>query len=783
MDATSFVGRERELARLTALLGSARLVTVIGTAGVGKTRLARRAAGRIVSRFADGVCEVELSALSDPDLLPNTVAARLGLTEGNADSARHALLSFLRDRQVLLILDTCEHLIDACAQLAETILQETSAVALLTTSRQPLDIAGENVCPVAPFPVTGRDAVRLFADRAAAAVPGFAVTAASQEDVVRICRRVDGIPLAIELAAARLRSLPLRELARRMETASMLDGDPGHPNIPGQNRPRDRHRTLHAAIRWSYDLCSPAEKALWERLSVFAGPFCIRAAEDVCAGTGLPRAEVLPAIVGLVDKSVLVRDSPADGPHGRYRLLDTIREFGARQLAASGDNAGNGAAVRRRLAARYLAKARAFADHLLDDDQMERFRELRGEHDSIRAALAWALDSPEAPAGLSTELGLTLYFYWHVAGRYQEGVHWLDKVLRRLIAPSPERAILLGMHCSLATTGGRAPLAVTTGRESVRVAAEVGDAHASARARVYLMHALTLTGEFAEAEETGIDAERRLTANDDRNGLVFLSVYMAHLYQLTGNFQGSLDWYERGIQMLGPGEERWLHSWLHLIGGFTLAQMPGRQAESVTPWRLALQAKYDIGDIVGTAFVLEAFALIAYGAGRHVRTAWLGGAADPLWQRAGARLAGNPVLENLHQTVMDQVREALGAQRFNQIFTAARLHPLGPTVAFAISDADDPPGQRPGAGPGTRAAGPGTRAAATPSKLTRREQEIAVLAAQGMTAKAIADRMVISKRTVDAHLGHIYAKLGISSRAGLAGWLGQRVGQRDTPQD
>src|SRR5690242_5868305 len=433
VETTGFIGREAELARLGELLEQARLITVTGPGGVGKSRLAVRAAAAAAPGFADGVCLVELSALPEPGLLVHTVASELGLPE-QSPGGLDAVLDHLGDRQLLLILDTCEHLIDACAMFAEAVIARAPRVTLLATSREPLDVSGENACPVAPLPVPELDelgddwsawyhrgpgpiwgsvrgavpsddkgsAVDLFLQRAAAAVPGFTVTPDDLPDAIRVCQRLDGLPLAIELAAVRLRALPLDELVGRLDQrlALLTSGHRG-----------GRHRTLRDAIGWSYDLCTPAERVMWARLSVFAGPFTMSAAEEVCAA-GLDDDMVMPTVIRLVDKSVLARIDPPGDPGGQptqYLMLDTIREFGAERLAECGTGCRPEGGTPDRFAARYLAMARYFRDHFLDDDQLARLRELRREHANVRAALEYALsDQGRAADGVEIATALAL---------------------------------------------------------------------------------------------------------------------------------------------------------------------------------------------------------------------------------------------------------------------------------------------------------------------------------------------------------------------------------------
>src|SRR6266568_3089982 len=466
-EVTGFVGRQRELAVLDGLLGTARLVTVTGPGGVGKTRVALRAAAKGRGQFADGVCLAELGELHDPDLLPHTVATCLGLPGQEAGSQADAIVDYLRGRQLLLILDSCEHLIGACAKLAEPVLRYAAQVTILATSRQPMNVPGEHCCPVPPLPVPepepsrasasrgsasrasagqgGRgDAVELFAQRAAAASPGFAVTPANRREVIWLCGRLDGIPLAIELAAVQLRTLTLPQLNSRLEHRFGLLTSGRRVALPHQ-------QTLRATTAWSYDLCSPDEQLLWARLSVFAGSFNVPAVEAVCAGGPLAREDILPTLIGLADKSVVLR---TDEDGARYWLLDTVREFGAEWLAEAGPHT-----TRDRHIAYFRAMAGDFGRHDKDDDQLPRYRRLRREHPDIRAALGYALSLPGRERE-AARLAADLRVYWAISGLLREGRHWLTKILLRFPEPSPERAWLLMTRGVLATLQGELGQAV-----------------------------------------------------------------------------------------------------------------------------------------------------------------------------------------------------------------------------------------------------------------------------------------------------------------------------------
>ena len=822
-EANSFVGRAAELLWLTTQLRSARLVTVVGPGGVGKTRLCLRAAAVSASRYPHGAWIVELSGLDDPAELCNKVAVALGLPERNASSQRAAVLEHLRDRRLLLILDTCEHLIDACASFAEAVLRAAPEVTVLATSRQPFDAPGEQAFPVAPMPVD-TDAVELFAQRAASVLPDFTVTAANRADVVRLCRRLDGLPLAIELAAVRLRALPLAELINHLETGFSVLGVTRRGGAP-------RHQTLRTAIEWSHALCTPAEQALWARLSVFAGPFDVAAAEAVCADGVVPADEIVHALIGLVDKSVVLRtdgDSGAAGgpgvpgvpsvpggppvPEKRYRLLGTLREFGATQLTGGGERAR----LLDRLTEHYLAVATRLDEHVLDDDQGDRLRQLRAEHANLQAALSHSLDGRESRrpgrGAASAEqvqrwrrgsrLAVTLHAYWQMRGLLSEGRHYLDAALRAFPEPSPERAWALGVRGRLATYAGDLATAVTDVSESIKLAEELGEERAATRGYLYLDLALAFAGEHEKAIVAGLTARQRSTAGNDTTSLAWLQPQLAQLHQLAGNTAAALDCCLRGqatLDDLSPGGgEQWVSGQLQLITGLALYQRPGLDADGAVALRHALRAKHDLGDEVGTAYCLEALGWLAARGSRFDQAACLLGAADPLWRRAGSRLSSIAVMEQIHQNVADQARRALGDSAYEAAHAQGVALELDTVVAYALDERaaserrlPSPPSVRVSSASASAAStaslalvtdGGGHRdgvtaeeAPARAAALTPREREIALLVGSGLSNREIASRLFISKRTVDAHVEHIFAKLEISSRVKLTLWLRNQV--------
>jgi non-specific serine/threonine protein kinase len=752
LEVTGFVGRQRELAGLAGLLRTARLVTVIGPGGVGKTRVALRTAARVEGQFADGVCLAELGGLRDPDLLPHTVATSLGLPEPDARSEAEAIVEYLRGRELLLILDTCEHLIGACADLAGLVLRHAPGVTILATSRQPLDLPGEHHFQIPPLPVpepdaaqpSRGDAVELFAQRAAAADPSFAITADNRGDVIGLCRRLDGIPLAIELAAVQLRAVPLHQLAGRLERRFLqLTG--------GRRVAVPHHQTLRATTQWSFDLCSPAEQLLWTRLSVFAGTFDIPAAEAVCAGGPLPLADVLPTLIGLVDKSVVLRPEE-DG--GGYRLLDTIAEFGAERLATSGEQA----ALQDRHVSYFRALAADFSHNAKGDDQLARYRQLRQEHANIRAALGYALGLPDHGAS-AAQMAADLRAYWEISGLLREGRYWLGKILVLFAAPSAQRSWLLMTRGTLATLQGELAEAVADLQACIPMAAEFGEDLACALGYSYLCLAFAFCGRHPEAAAAGDEAAGRLAALAYFPGLVSLDIHLGYLHLLGGELTPAIGRCAQGLARLGDSQERWARGYLQVITALALF-LQGDDEASAAAARASLTMKHELGDTVGMAYCLEVLGLLAARQQRCGRTAWLLGAAGALWERAGTRLGGNAILEEFHARAARQARDSLGDERYAAAAGGGASHPPDLVVRLAVADADELSG--PAAGDGQRSTG----------LLTSREQQIAALVAEGLSNRDIARQLAISKRTVDAHIDHIFGKLGLSSRVQLVTWLG-----------
>jgi non-specific serine/threonine protein kinase len=677
LEVTGFVGRSCELAELTGLLRTARLVTVTGPGGVGKTRVALRAVALLAQpqsaqpqsaqpqsaetglarEFPDGIWLVELSGLHDPELLADTVATGLGLAGNENHSQLDAILDHLRDQRLLLILDTCEHLIDACAMLADILLRATP-VTVLATSRQPVAVPGEHTCAIPPLPVPDPrarnagdgDAVELFAQCAAAVVPGFAVTDANRACVIRLCRRLDGVPLAIELAAVRLRAIPLEQLVDRLEDRFRLLAGGRRAALP-------HHQTIRAATEWSYDLCLPAEQLLWARLAAFAGSFDVDAVEQVCADERLDARDVLTTLIGLVDKSVVLRVDMqgTDGDSTRYMLLDTIREFGVEKLAARGEEE----MIRERHLGHYCGLATYLGENPLAEDQVTRYRQLRLAHAELRTALEYALAAPGRLRD-ATAMAISLDGYWQMSSTPGEGRHWLGKVLPRLGELSRGRALALIIDGYLACLQDDVRAGLAELQQGIALAEERGDERIRDRGYLNLTMALALNGCYEEATRAGSTAYEGAWAAGDTSMLIVLDSHVGYLNMLAGQVEEGLARCRSGLGRLGPESgERWQRSYLLLLEGICLFLL-GDLGGSAGAFRTALAMKHEIADTMGMGYALEGTAWLAAAEQRCPRAAWLLGAADTRWQLVGGRLGRNATVEALHARAEQTVRDALG---------------------------------------------------------------------------------------------------------------------------
>ncbi|WP_280498072.1 ATP-binding protein [Nocardia asiatica] len=746
---TSFVGRQREIRSVRELLANARLVTLTGVGGVGKTRLATEVAAASGQSFPDGTWLVDLADVGDADLLARAVMTSLGVVDLSNRGAGEQLVDHLADLDALLVLDNCEHLVQACGSLCDRLLRSCARLRILTTSREALGIMGEHVYPVLPLsmptpdaPVTltaltAFEAPTLLLERARAVRPGLTKAECDTDAVIRVCDRLDGIPLAIELAASRLRSLSLQALLERLEDRFALLAVDARATVP-------RQRTLRALIDWSYGLCRPEERLLWARLSVFAGGFSLAAAEGACSGPDLPPERILDLIDHLVAQSILVL-APADG-RPRYRMLETIREYGWHRLTELGE----GEAVRKRHCDYYLALAERSAEAWDGPGQAAGLAELRAEHANLQAALEWATKEPAA-ARAALALVTALRYHWCADGFLGDGRRWTDLALRNAEGNDPERIPALWAAAWVMLLQGDHDRADQALDECAARAAAVGDHRAIAWANTLRGTSALFRGRLAES----IAIFERVVADcpDDEN-LVRLSLFQLAMSQAHAGDDRASSTARAAIALADERGERWSKSCALWALGFD-QYIHGDQGAAAATTCAALEIQTEFNDRVATALMMELMAWIAAARGEHRRAARLLGAVGSEWRRIGTSItAFGPHLGRRHDACEHTTAAALPAA----VLRAERARGESLDHDQAIEYALD------------RHECAAAAAEREDSVLTAREQQVAELVARGLSNRQIAQRLVVSPRTIDRHIENILGKLGFSSRAQIAAW-------------
>jgi predicted ATPase/DNA-binding CsgD family transcriptional regulator len=749
---TTFVGRRRELREAKEALSFTPLLTLIGPAGVGKTRLALRASSGVRRAFADGVWVAELADLRDPALLAETVASALGLRDVSTRWLVSTLADFIESRHLLLVLDNCEHILDACAVLADTLLRACPDLRILSTSREPLGIGGETVLEVSPLPLPEDDrvsspeallqydAVRLFVERARAAWPQFEVTPSNAAEVSALCRHLDGLPLALELAAGRLRAFTVGQILEQIDRRFRLLST-------GSRVGSVRHQSLKAAIDWSFGLLSAEEQLVWRRLSVFAGSFDLAGADAICAGTSGPEGTVADVVASLVDKSILRRELHGSTP--RYRMLETIREFGRQQLRESGEESSVTDAYRGWYA--YLA-AGAF-ERSWGPDQVDWWDRAHLELANFREAFrSWLADSDEADAGL--EAAANLMHYWLTRGSMSEGRRWLDALLEVARRPTRGRAMALGVDGWLTQLQGDIPKGLELFVEGERVAADLGDEATLCLASIALGGGLMFEGDLDGAEglfDRCLDLQQGLP---DRRWAANALGSLGGVWSLRGDHARSSDLYARAIALSRAGGDRYFQTWM-LQGQALEALSMADPAGAGRIFTQALHLSRDVDNKVGIGLAVEGLAWVASSTHRPERAARLLGGVETFWQTIPAKL--QPHLVGYHDACLADVRSALGDREFDRVYQLGREMSDEQLVSIALEERE-----------------PAVRQPASrdlPAELTPRESEIAGLVAQGLSNKGIASKLVISQRTAETHVEHILMKLGFTSRAQIAAWV------------
>lgn len=731
VEATSFIGRKRELAQLKRkLTAGARVVTLVGPGGVGKTRLALRAASDLGRGFRAGAWVVELADVRDPTLIANAVLAALDLRDQAATEPRALLLSHLHDKHLLLVVDNCEHLLGAAANLVAEVTQEAREVRIVATSREPLSAPGEHILPLPQL--TENEAMRLFVERADAASGSFELSDANDRLVADICRRLDGLPLAIELAAVRTRVLSVDQILERLNDRFGLLRTQGSPDLP-------RHQTLQTAIDWSHDLLAEEERALLRRLCVFTGRFTLEDVEAVCAP-----ANSLELLSSLVDKSLVVKED-ARGV-ACYRLHETMRDYALQKMRA----AGEADAFEDRCTDYYVTRCQRTA--LVARFTLPTWLAWMDlEIDNLRSVLRRCLVTGDSVRGI--QLATSMSWFW-ITRATTEGVRWLDE----LLASGPGNPETIGwsyfIRGFLAVLQGNWTTARPALDKAIAAARAAGEPVQLANALAMASIAANMAGDRASALRLLADADGLAAELDD----VSSKVGVLQARSLNALFEADFETLKivatEGARMSAEvGDLYALHMMNLNLGGAAL--FSGEREESKARYSEALRIAYQIDDRIGQFYLLAALAFHAAGEGRPKAAAQLLGASETI--RVGAGAVVMPVMSPLIIQAEEQAAAALGKTRFGAELDAGRKLTRDDAVRMALGERES--------GPAARQDGAAT------GLLARREADVARLVADGLSNKQIGTRLFISERTVDSHVRNILNKLGFNSRAQIAAWI------------
>lgn len=744
---TSFVGRRELVEQAEDLLREHRLVTLVGPGGIGKTRLSMVLAEALRAEFADGVVVVALDAVLAPEDVPWRVASAVHAIDQSTQDPRAQVIRHLREREVLMVVDNCEHLLEAAAELAMSVLRECPRVHVLATSIEPLDISGERVLVVPPLQVPetcadlpavrDSEAVRLLVERAAQSGVDLEVTGANCEDVVELCRRLDGMPLAIELAAARLRSLTVGDLLDRLEYRFALLKASGRDVLP-------RHRTLQALVTWTYELCTPAERLMWSRLTVFRSGCDLEAAEAVCGFGEIDPAEVIDLLDGLVAKSVVIATVTEGQTY--YRQLVTMREYGQHVS----HEAGEWEDLRRRHAELVRDRGRQFHGDWVGPRQASWLRRARRDFPDIVAAMDWGIATPDGH-DMAAETAANLRYFWASGQNMAAGRHRLERVLALSDVTPALRCECLLVVSWVALLQGDHDDGYRCIAEARELASELGDRRRLAEVDTWSALHLFFTGDPAGAVplyQRGIE-ELRVVGDV---AAAQTAMFQLALCQLYSGEPGAAD--ITCAQILAESsrnEEVWVRAyglWITGIVRWRQGDLPGARESVMASIRL----QQVFLDAICSTHLLLLVCQIVMSAGEARRAAVVQGAADTLWSALGTGIdAFGPGLAGDARENRERLVRVLGREQAEALMAESSGIDVPGALALALDELE-------------------TLAITAPTGvgLTKREAQVAELIAEGLSNKQIASRLTISTRTVDGHVERILAKFGVTSRGQVA---------------
>lgn len=754
---TSFVGRRRELTAIRSTLADARLLTLTGAGGVGKTRLSLHAGRELSRTMPDGVWLVELQELRNADLVPTAVMAMLGVRDQSDRSPVSLLVDYLAEKELLLILDNCEHLLDACSALVSAILQGTPGIRVLATSREPLKPDGEFVYPVPPLTIPEAssaisidqlsqfESVALFCDRAKAASGIFELSTDNHAAVVQLCRQLDGMPLALELAAVRVRALGVEEIVARLKDRFDLLKSGSRTAIP-------RQQTLRAAIDWSFDLLTPNEQAVFRKLAVFAGDFSLEAVEAICATAPDTNEAIVDLVSSLVEKSLVNR--VGTDMRARFRLNDTMQQYALERLQDAGElDATRSKHLRWYGALGVRAEADSFSSRLLP-----LFDRLDAEASNIRAALQYCIENTaQLDAGL--DFAASLHFWW-AARSFTEAIGTLQSLLGAGEAADPARAKTLLVLGNIYLLANHQRAAWSVLEKALPLARVANDSRLTAEILAHQALAHVLTGGSVELSEQLLGEARALaTARSDAKVLADVDRIDAFRAMQLGDYESS----ERKMQASiltcrEHGDTFILGHNLFFLGVAAVKRGDTSAAEKALVEALTLKRCFDDRG-TATMISIELLAAPALAVGDPIRAARLQGAGTGLRRRQGLELhaIGVPLVTETAARIRTVIGDSAYAREFER--GAAMEHE--DAVAYALGERGEVRPEH-------------DRTQIKGVVLGAREEEVGLLIAQGLSNKNIAARLFLSVRTVETHVHNLLNKLGVNSRTQVAVWFSEQ---------